>query len=122
MRRIRNRIVYKWLGFKARCQRFKRGYADEDVWNMYDWFIDIMQRMLGELANGYSYPTSLTEEEWEEILDDMRWTLWHMDEENIEAELMDEYVNDYKLIAKIKNENKDHFFELFSKWFYYLWD
>ena len=121
--RIKYWVKDKCLNFKWRCQRFKRGYADVDVWGMNAWFVNTVGPMLRQLADVHSYPIECSgPEEWEEILMDMYWSLWHMDEDNVAAELKPEFQNDYQLIYKIMNENKDHFFELFSKWFYNLWD
>jgi hypothetical protein len=124
MRRLWFKIEHAWLDFKWRCQRFRRGYADCDVWNMYDWFIDTVGPMLRDLAcNNMAYPLECDNpEQWEEILMDMHWSLWHMGEENVAAELEEDAKKDYQLIYNIQHENKDHFFELFGKWFYDLWD
>ena len=123
MRRLFWILRSKWFNFKWRCQRFKRGYADVDVWGIDTWFVNTVGHMLRQLADGHSYPMECSgPEEWEEILMDMYWSLWHMNEDNVAAELKPEFQTDYQLIYKIMNENKDHFFELFSKWFYNLWD
>lgn len=55
---------------KRNCQRFKRGYADTDVWNFCDWFLEIIPKMLTQLREeNYGYPADITEEEWCEYLD-----------------------------------------------------
>lgn len=39
----------KWFDFKMRCQRFKKGYADVDVWNVDSWFLNTLPSMLEQL-------------------------------------------------------------------------
>ena len=79
--------------------------------------------------NLHGHPTELTEEEWREILQNMIFFAERMDEDywwdhyvkemggydNVSAEQI-------RLISKKTDEYKDKFFELFSKWFFHLWD
>lgn len=47
---MKNKIKYKF-------QRAKKGYCDEDLYSIHDWFIDIFPKMLGEFAEcTYGYP------------------------------------------------------------------
>ena len=36
---------------KYKIQRMKKGYTDEDIWNMHVWFIKIIPKMLEEFCN-----------------------------------------------------------------------
>ena len=97
--RARNFFRNKWWGFRKRCQRFKRGFAWSDVWDMDAWFISTTKPMLEHFLEKHcAYPCNIENEEWEAILKEMIDCL----------ELME--------------EKKDRFFELFSKWFFNLWD
>jgi hypothetical protein len=56
----------KWF-----LQRGWRGYADSDVWSL-DWYLrKFMPQALGDLKSGPGYPSGLTEEKWNKILDDI---------------------------------------------------
>ena len=82
---------------EMRKQRYERGFSDEDVWGMKDWFIEIVGKMLRQLRETHmGSPATLGENyvneegmlvndachtEWEEILDRMIFLLNEMDEE-----------------------------------------
>ena len=67
----------KWLGdlrlsIKWARQRCKKGYADIDWYNLYDWMIEVFSNMFEEYAkNHYGYPgeeAGFTSEQWTEYL------------------------------------------------------
>lgn len=72
------------------------------------------------------HPTGVTDDEWESILEEMINHLELMDEENVIKSLgLTRKILSYEESRKIDNimiKNKERFFELFSKWFYSLWD
>ena len=117
---------------RARYQRSKRGYSYGDVWNMFDWFMRTVKLMLIHLKNeGIGYPGEFKDRsEWETILDEMINYLDFMDEDKVYALFgfckIDDYKRmtkeDHQHIYKTMEENKNRFFELFSKYFYDLWD
>ena len=47
--RIRRFFHDRWFNFRQRCQRFLRGYADSDVWDMDHWFIDTLKPMMEQM-------------------------------------------------------------------------
>ena len=63
---------------------------------------------------------------WEEVLDEMILCLDLMDEDNASRYLGisddDCSLESYKEVGNCMEENKNRFFELFSKYFYNLWD
>jgi hypothetical protein len=133
--RIKNFFVYGWDSLRARCQRFKRGYAYGDVWDMDFWFIRTVKPMLIHLRDyGIGIPGDLylegTENEreaWEAVLTEMINCLDMMGEDNVRKNLGLWYgrsltLDEYNLIIDTMQENTNHFFELFSKYFYNLWD
>ena len=130
---INMRLRYKIDELRNRIQRFKRGYAYRDVWEMYDWFIKTAKPMLVHLRNhhcGVPMEFENNEDGWDDILDEMIRCLDMMDEENVYDHFgfgswgywkkMNK--EDYENIYRTMEENKNCFFELFSKYFYDMWD
>ena len=119
-------MLYKirgvWWDLRRRWQRFLRGYAWTDVWNLDSWFINTVEPMLRHLQKeGMGYPFGYEPEEWAERLGQMADHLHLMDEENVVEEV---FGGDY-IAREINDVMKDHcekFFEMFSKDFYNLWD
>ena len=131
--RIKNFFIYGWDNFRARCQRFKRGYSYGDVWGMFDWFRETVKPMLIHLRDhGIGVPWDLYNHEdenaridWENILTEMVECLDLMDKDAVRKHLGiadDDYsTGSYKKVNDFMDEKKDRFFELFSKHFYSLW-
>lgn len=47
---------------KYKCQRAKKGYCDEDLFSIFDWFIDIFPKMLDEFIEcTCGYPGNIDE-------------------------------------------------------------
>lgn len=125
-----------WLKFKRSCQRFKRGYSYSDVWNMDHWFINTVKPMLMHLRDyGIGIPSELyveyvdggnERERWETVLTEMIECLELMDEDTAEKYLgiadNDWSAASYEKVRNLMSEKKDYFFELFSEYFYHLWD
>lgn len=133
--RLKFKIEMAWFRFKSRCQRFKRGYAYTDVWNMDSWFIDTVKPMLIHLRDhGIATPAMLWDDgennraNWEAVLTEMVDCLTLMDEDNVYNYLFGESFNenrtseDWHHVRDVMDQNKNRFFELFSKYFYHLWD
>ena len=128
---------FPWrLGFKVKnlyyqvkygFQRMFRGYDDTELFNMDMTFIDRYSKILKDFREyHHGYPPSITNEQWDDILDEMIKHLSLMTEDNVETELKkgtpDSFKPDYKTVREIMDKHKDEFFKLFSKWFYNLWD
>lgn len=130
--KLHYRIQNALNNLRARYQRFKCGYSYGDVWNMCDWFTRTVKPMLIHLKNnGISRPMEFKHRsEWEAVLEEMIDCLNFMDEDYVFKFLgfgaVDNYRNiteeDWNRIYTIMAENKNRFFELFSKYFYDLWD
>lgn len=124
---IRNFFESVFEDFKRSWQCFKRGYSQTDVWNIDWWFVKTVKSMLEDFKNvHWGHPTGVTDDEWESILEEMIDHLELMDEINAIKSLgltLETFsCEDYKKVDDIMTENKERFFELFSKWFYSLWD
>lgn len=131
--RIKNFLVYGWDKLRRRCQRFIRGFAWSDVWNMDAWFMRTVRPMLLHLYHnhqGVPMEFENNHDGWKEVLNEMITCLDLMDEEDVycflgfcEAEDYKRMTKeDYQNVYKIMEDNKTRFFELFSKYFYDLWD
>lgn len=125
--RIRNTFRDAYYNFKYRCQRFVRGYADEDIWNLDIWFVETMKKLLSEFIKyNNGYPADLTEEKWKAILVTMNELLGWMDRDDVCQKLY--HKESYELTAEqvreaadLATECKDDFFHLFNKYFNHLW-
>lgn len=125
--RIRNILRDAYYNLKYRCQRFIRGYADEDIWNIDNWFLESMKKILPEyLKRNDGHPISVNEDEWHEILITMKGLLYEMDEDELckqtyNRELYEIPSDAAREIIKEAENNKEEFFRLFSKYFNHLW-
>ena len=123
------RIEERWNNLRYRCQRFKKGYSDRDVWEMRDWFIRTAKPMLRELSvKAYNYPEEVGEDQWRELLLEMAELLEVMDiwEDSAARKAAGIAENDKseearRLIGIEKEKAKNRFFFLFNKYFYDLW-
>ena len=132
--RLKNKLLYDIDSLRARWQRFCRGYSYGDVWDMDCWFMRTVKHMLIHLRDhGIGIPNDLYQEgaeneraAWEDVLTEMINCLDLMDEGNAEKYLgienNDFSIDDYNKKWALMEENKNRFFELFSKYFYNLWD
>lgn len=126
---IKNAITNVWYDFRCRCQRFKRGWAYGDVWDIDQWFMHTIKPMLIHLKNnGTSYPIGFNDiSEWRTVLEEMINCLNFMDEDyTLDFLDFDNYDrmtrDDWEHVYEIRINNKNRFFELFSEHFYDLWD
>lgn len=133
--KLKNKLIYDVDSLKARIQRFKRGYSYSDVWDMDFWFMRTVKPMLIHLRNhGCGIPNELYLQDedneriaWENTLTEMINCLDLMCEDNAAKHLGIENkerwsLEDYNKRWTLMEENKNRFFELFSKYFYCFWD
>lgn len=130
---INMRLRYKIDELRNRIQRFKRGYSSSDIWNMYCWFLETAKPMLVYLRNhhcGVPMEFENNSDGWDDVLDEMISCLDMMDEVNVydhfgfgRCDYWKKITKeDYEKIYRTMEENKNRFFELFSKYFYDMWD
>lgn len=126
------------LYFKLMHHLVKHGYDEYANWETFNWFIDTMKEILLNYKNNKQgipilledYPlNSFVKDEESLRTIEQNEKLWEYTiNRMIELlELMDNcspiYENcDYKEIDEKMHKAKDEFFELFSKYFYNLWD
>ena len=107
-------------------QRMFKGYDSVDIIETYQQFIDRYTKILTQFKeSNMGNPGTLTEEEWDNIIDQMLYHLYYMDEDNVNKELSKDVQENLILTTKtsyeIMEKHKDEFFKLFSEWFYHLW-
>lgn len=132
--KLKNKLIYDFDSLRARVQRFRRGYSYGDVWDMDFWFMRTVKPMLIHLRDhGIGIPNELYLQDadnerilWENILTEMVSCLELMNEDNAEKHLgienKDFSAEYYEKKWALMEENKNRFFELFSKYYYNLWD
>lgn len=108
-------------------QRMCRGYDEVDTFETFAKFIDRYTNILIKYAKHHvGYCCEMTEEEWDAVIYEMIYHLKYMDEETVTEELErdvpDNWIVSAKTVGEIMDKHKDAFFELFSKYFYALWD
>ena len=101
------------------------GYPYEAVYENYNYFINTQREIFKKyLEHHWGYPgyeDAATNEQWEDIVRHMIDLLDKMDENNYDINYEinpNEPLTHEKEMIKAKNE----FFELYSKWFFDLWD
>ena len=113
-------IKYSW-------QRIRYGYCDHDIWELYPWFLDTMPRMLEEMKRTRHGNAVVNQEDegndealtkaWDEVLDRMIFLLREADEETCQKKNLN-----HAKLYEYREQCKDEAMELFSKYFYDLWD
>lgn len=110
-------------------QRMFKGYDEVDTFETFAKFIERYTKILTEYRKthfGVPMEFENSEEEWDKVIDEMLYHLHYMDEETVtdelEKDVPDNWSASMKTVSEVMNKHKDAFFELFSKYFYNLWD
>lgn len=125
-------IKYIPLYFKQVYHLLKYGYDEGATWETFDWFIENMRAILTKYRKYHSgfaiidenLSSDSNEALWDATIDRMIELLNLMDEANPKYKA-DEYHGAIENVDRQYDEMnaaKEEFFELFSKYFYYLWD
>ena len=136
--RIKIYFRMKTYNLRKRIQRFIRGYAYSDVWDIDAWFMENIKPMLIHLRDhGMGIPMDLYQEDaenerekWEAVLTEMINCLNNMDDNKVKEQFGTDTSFGFKALSRqdyldmheIMEKNKNRFFELFSKYFYTLLD
>lgn len=108
-------------------QRMFKGYDSVDTFEIFAKFIERYSKILTDYRKHHvGYVGTMTNEEWEAIVDEMIYHLYYMDEERVIAELEkdvpDDWSASHQTICEVMDKHKNEFFRLFSEYFYDLWD
>ena len=107
-----------------------------DTWSMDCTLAMIIHPMLVQLkATQHGHPANLTEQEWDQILDEMIWAFEQKCRDNWEDDYYGDYVEDQKngsMVGSFKwidheglkthQERMSNGFRLFGKYYENLWD
>ena len=132
--------LYNWFGYTPK-QKTKVRIDRYDTWSMDHTLALIIHPMLVQLkATKHGYPADLTEQEWDEILDEMIWAFEQKCRDDWESDYYEHHVlspdeKNYdgffggsKLVCKDPKGLKAHQerisngFRLFGTYFENLWD
>lgn len=108
-------------------QRMFKGYDNVDTFETFYKFTKRYTKILTEYRkNHWGYVATMTNEEWEAIVDEMLYHLKYMDEETVTEELEKDVPKDWSVssitVYEVMEKHKNEFFKLFSEYFYNLWD
>ena len=103
----------------------RHGYPPQATWEIYEWHRRVMLETLSEFRknlNGYPvFDENASPEEqydrWGAIIDEMCEYLDAMAEDNYDLS-----IENFEKSDLARKEAKDKFFELFSKYYFHLWD
>lgn len=124
------RLKEKFWDLKMKKERAKKGYCRQDVWNINDWFLDIIPKILKDFNEGrFGHPCDLSNEEWGNIIKRIIFCFEEANEDTCSQMNGFNFETDYKKwhereteIEKYQNDMKNEGLELFSKYFWNLWD
>lgn len=108
-------------------ERMFKGYDSVDTFETFAKFIERYTKILTDYRKHHvGYVGTMTNEEWETIIDEMLYHLYYMDEEHVTEELEKDVPDNWsasnKTTYEILEKHKNEFFKLFSEYFYNLWD
>ena len=124
--RIKWKTLDIYRAIKFGFQRMFRGYDNSDVWEFFYNFTDRNYKILNKfICKNNGHPINLTEEEWDDILQEMCKHLYMMDEDNVREYLKtgmpEEWEPAIDSIYEIMERHKNEFFDLMKQHFYDLW-
>lgn len=124
------RLKEKFWDLKMKKERAKKGYCRQDVWNIYYWFLDIMPKMLKDFNKSrMGHPIDITDKEWGDIIDRMIFCFTEANDYTCSQTNSIDYDKDRDKwrereieIVNYRDKMKNEGLELFSKYFWNLWD
>jgi hypothetical protein len=124
--RIKWNTLDIYRAIKFGFQRMFRGYDNSDVWEFFYNFTDRNYKILNKfICKNKCHPVNLTEEEWDDILQEMCKHLYMMDEHNVIDYLKTGMPKGWRpasnSVYEIMERHKNEFFDLMKEHFYDLW-
>ena len=128
-RRLKFKVRDLYWEVRYGFQRMFKGYDVVDTFETFAKFIERYTKILTEYRKKHwGIPMEFvdSEEEWDAVIDEMLYHLRYMDEDTVidelEKDVPDDWSVSHKTVNDILDKHKDEFFNLFSKYFYNLWD
>ena len=85
--------IFNWIWFDRRKQKVSIRIDKHDTWSMDHTLAPIILPMLKQLkATNHGYPSGLSEQEWDEIQDEMIWAFEQKCRDNWEADYYGPYI------------------------------
>lgn len=124
--RIKHKFWDVYRTIKFAFQRMFRGYDNADVYEFFYNFTDRNYKILNHfIGRNNGHPFNMTEEEWDNTLQEMCKHLYMMNENNVKEFLKMGMPKDWKpstnSVYEIMDRHKNDFFDLMKKYFYNLW-
>lgn len=124
---VRRKIKDAYWEVRYGFQRMLKGYDVVDTFETFAKFIERYTKILTEYRKTHvGYVGTMTNEEWETIIDEMLYHLKYMDEwtviQELEKDIPEDWSASFKTVNEILDKHKNEFFKLFSEYFYNLWD
>ena len=124
------RLKEKFWDLKMKKERAKKGFCVEDTWSVYDWFLNTVPKILTELnKNRMGHPTDMADKEWGDIIDRMIFCFTEANDYTCSQTNSIDYDKDRDKwrereieIVNYRDKMKNEGLELFSKYFWNLWD
>lgn len=124
---IKRKVKDAYWEVRYGFQRMFKGYDVVDTFETFAKFIERYTKILTEYRKKHvGYVGTMTNEEWEAVIDDMLYHLKYMDEwtviQELEKDIPDDWNASLKTVNEVMDKHKNEFFRLFSEYFYNLWD
>ena len=111
----------KWF-----LQKCKRGYSDRDLWNLDNWILDMLEKVINDfkIQNNHSYPSTFDSmEDWTNELEYVHSLLKQINEANEKGwSWENDTFSSYEEYYNYLNETKDKIFDWLKKYLFDLWD
>ena len=125
--RLKGKIEDYYWQVRYAFQRMFKGYDCTETFELFSNFIDRYRKILKDYKkHHWGHPGELEEEAWEAIIDRMIYCLDMMDENYVTKLLLEDMPSVYTVslqsTGEIMTKYKNEFFQMFSEWFYNLWD
>jgi len=143
------RLFCKCSDFKIWCistyQRIRYGVSDRECWSLHETLTSFILPRLKHFKKmkRNSYVSDLTEEQWEEVLDEIIWTFEYIKDDGKtmnpfpifrKDEPLDEYfkrekteeekqlLRDWSARSNVLEQRREKGLNLFAKYYIHLWD
>lgn len=124
---MRMDFKYNMRKIKWFFQKCKKGYSDRDLWNLDNWILHTLEKVINDfkIQNNHSYPATFDSmEDWTAELEYIYSLLKQLNEANEKgwSWWKDDTFSSYEEYYNYLNDTKDKIFDWFKKYLFNLWD